>query len=116
MKSLLKYAAFALVAGILLCGFDAAATDTDVWGKTFSTVANIFKNVRVVVYVIGAFGLIGVAVGFIFGKLQLKWLAFLAIGLAIVAAADMIVNYATKAKTGGVEDASSQWSDGGMIE
>jgi len=92
MKSLLKYAAFALVAGILLFGFDAAADDF--WTKVFSNVGTVFRNVRIVVYIIGAFGLIGVAVGFIFGKLQLKWLAFLAIGLAIVAAADLVVNYA----------------------
>ena len=94
MKSLLKCLAVALVMGVLFYGFDAAAQD--VFGRTFKTLATVFKNVRIVVYILGAFGLIGLAVAFIFGKMQFKWLALLAIGLAIVAAADLIVSYAVK--------------------
>ena len=104
MKSLLKYAAFAMVVGVLLLGFDALAVDS-----VFNTAANVlsttFKNVRMVVYVLGAFGLIGIAVGGILGKVNFKWLAYLAIGLAIVAAADGIINYAIK-EPGKQDDAS----------
>ena len=96
MKSLLKCLAIALVMGVLFYGFDAAAAGNDIFTRAFNTLANVFKNVRVIVYILGAFGLIGLAIAFIFGKMQFKWLALLAIGLAIVAAADMIVSYAVK--------------------
>ena len=96
MKTLLKCALFAIVMGLLLYGFDAWATGTE---GPFKRAANImivtFKNVRMIVYILGAFGLIGIAVGAIMGKINFKWLAVLAIGLAIVAGADAIIKYAT---------------------
>jgi len=94
MKSLLKYAAFALVAGVLLLGFDALADGNGIFNHAGNLLSTTFKNVRMVVYILGAFGLIGIAVGGILGKVNFKWLAYLAIGLAIVAAADGIVRYA----------------------
>ena len=96
MKSLLKYAAFAMVAGVLLFGFDAlaAGSGNGIFNHAGNLLSTTFKNVRMVVYILGAFGLIGIAVGGILGKVNFKWLAYLAIGLAIVAAADGIVRYA----------------------
>ena len=93
MTKLLKYMTLALVAGILLYGFGAAADD--IFSQAFKVTATVFKNVRFIVYIIGGFGLIGLAVAAILGKMQFKWLVFLAMGLAIVAAADMVVSYAT---------------------
>jgi len=99
MKSLMKYMAFALVMGLLFCGFDAMAdAGTDVFKTVFTTLGNVFKNVRIVVYIIGAFGLIGVAIGGIVGKINFKWLGYLAAGLAIVAVADLVVSYAIGAR------------------
>ena len=95
MKSLVKYAAFALVAGVLLFGLDAlAAGGNGIFNHAGNLLSTTFKNVRMVVYILGAFGLIGIAGGGILGKVNFKWLAYLAIGLAIVAAADGIVRYA----------------------
>ena len=95
MKSLVKYAAFALVAGVLLFGLDAlAAGGNGIFNHAGNLLSTTFKNVRMIVYILGAFGLIGIAVAAILGKMQFKWLAYLAIGLAIVAAADGIVRYA----------------------
>lgn len=96
MKKLLKYVALALIAGVLLYGFDAfAATGGDgIFTRAVNILKTTFKNVRMIVYVLGAFGLIGIACGAILGKISFKWLAYLAIGLAIVAAADGIINYA----------------------
>ena len=112
MKSLLKYMVFALVAGLLLYGFDALAGNNE---GAFKTAANImgttFKNVRMIVYILGAFGLIGIAVGGIMGKINFKWLAVLAIGLAIVAGADAIVKYATKNEERSVADSSGNYGD-----
>ena len=102
MKTLLRYAVWALVIGLFLYGFDALAAPNGGTGNNsaFQRAADImtktFKNVRMIVYILGAFGLIGIAVGAIMGKINFKWLAVLAIGLAIVAGADAIIKYATK--------------------
>lgn len=96
----MKLAAFALIMGIMLFGFDALAED-NIFKTAFTVLGNVFKNVRVIVYIIGAFGLIGIAVMAILGKMQFKWLAYLAIGLAIVATADLVVKFATSSGKSG---------------
>ena len=99
---LLKYLTLALVAGVLLYGTGAAATgSSDIFKTAFDVTARVFKNVRYIVYIIGGFGLIGLAVAAILGKMNFKWLVYLALGLAIVAAADMVVEYATKTTRSG---------------
>ena len=110
MKSVLKYLAFALVVGVLLYGFDAAAAE-DAFSRAIGTLGKVFKNVRVIVYVLGAFGLIAIAIGGIVGKINFKWLGYLAAGLAIVAGADAIVSYAQKSGTSGGanDDITSKW-------
>ncbi|MBR6231465.1 MAG: TrbC/VirB2 family protein [Alphaproteobacteria bacterium] len=108
---LLKYVTLALVAGLLLYGTGAAAASSgtdDIFETALTTILAVFKNVRYIVYVIGGFGLIGLAVAAILGKMQFKWLVYVALGLAIVAAADMIVSYATNDAVDGA-DAVSNW-------
>lgn len=101
MKSLLKYAMWALVIGLFLYGFEALAADNGgtngqgAFKRAAEIMIKTFQNVRMIVYILGAFGLIGIAVGAIMGKINFKWLGVLAIGLAIVAGADAIIRYAT---------------------
>ena len=109
MTKLLKYMTLALVAGILLYGFGAAAED--IFEKAFNVTATVFKNVRFIVYIIGGFGLIGLAVAAILGKMQFKWLVYVAMGLAIVAAADLVVSYATSDARKASGSASFEWDD-----
>lgn len=89
MKTCACLAAVAAAAVVV----DASAA-TDVFNNAQSTLKTTFTNVRTVVYLLGAFGLIGVAAGAILGKIKWSWLGALAGGLAIVAMADGIVNYA----------------------
>ena len=91
---LLKYITLALVAGLLLYGTGAAADD--IFEKAFQVTSSVFKNVRYIVYIIGGFGLIGLSVAAMMGKMQFKWLVYVCLGLALVAAADMIVQFATQ--------------------
>ena len=65
---------------------------------------NVFTAVKTIIFVVGGFGLVGVAFGAIFGKVNWKWFAGLAVGLAILAAAGSIVNYATGENMSGFQD------------
>ena len=55
--------------------------------------ADVFKNTKTIIYIVGAFGLMVLAVGAIFGKLAWRTLAYLAIGLLLLVGAGGIVDY-----------------------
>ena len=55
---------------------------------------NLFTNAKMIIFVIGGFGLICLAFQAIFGKVKWAWFAALAFGLAVVAAAAAVINYA----------------------
>ncbi len=57
--------------------------------------ANVFKSVRTIVFVIGGFGLVGLAVQAIFGKVKWAWFGALAVGLGVLAAAGAVIEYGT---------------------
>ncbi len=88
-----------LVALFFVCGFagDASATvtGTTVMSTATDKATNVFKSVKTIIFVVGGFGLVGVAWGAIWGKINWKWFGALAVGLAILSAAAAIVQYAT---------------------
>jgi len=65
-----------------------------VFSSARTKLVDLFKNAKMVVFVIGGFGLIALAFQAIFGKVKWPWFAALAFGLAVVAAAGAVVNYA----------------------
>ena len=65
---------------------------------------NTFKAVKTIMFIVGGFGLVGIAFGAIAGKINWKWFAGLAVGLAILAAAGSIVTYATGSSEVGSND------------
>lgn len=77
------------------------ATSTEGSATVFDTVTSkgstLFQAVKTVVFVMGGFGLVGLAVGAIFGAVKWKWFASLAFGLAVLAVAGAIVEYFTDA-------------------
>ena len=72
----------------------------------------VFNHVKGIIFIVGGFGLVGIAFQAIFGKVKWSWFAGLAIGLAILAAASAIVNYATGDNmSGGANGTSTNVSD-----
>lgn len=70
------------------------ASAVTVFGTAATKLVDLFRNAKMVVFVIGGFGLVALAFQAIFGKIKWAWFAALAFGLAVVAAAGAIVNYA----------------------
>ena len=69
--------------------------NADVMGTATTKAGKVFQAVKIIVFVIGGFGLIALAFQAIFGKVKWAWFAGLAFGLAVLAAAGSIVEYAT---------------------
>ena len=84
--------ALALVLTMALVG-DASADSVMVSAK--NKAVKVFDAVKTIVFVVGGFGLIALAFQAIFGKVKWPWFAGLAFGLAVLAAAGAIVDYAT---------------------
>ena len=82
-------------------------------GNAIKKAAHVFQSVRTIVFVIGGFGLVGLAVQAIFGKVKWPWFGALAVGLGVLAAAGAIISYATgdnvtsTSGTGGYNDTFS---------
>ena len=98
-----------LVALFCIFGFagDAAAGGTSIMGNAKEKAKNVFDSVKGIIFVVGGFGLVGVAWAAIWGKIQWKWFGALAVGLAILAAAGSIVEYATGDTTTNLGDSFS---------
>ena len=97
-RNIWSLATMALVLVIAMVG-DASA-QSSVGGNTIMDTAtqktvSVFQSVKTIIFVLGGFGLVALAWAAIFGKINWKWLAALATGLAILAAASAIVEYAT---------------------
>ena len=120
MTKLLKYAAYALAIAVVFTAFGALAGAAPAGaapagagggGSVFTTITDrmlvTFQNSRSVIFIVGGFGLIGLGFAAIFGKVQWKWLAALACGLAIVAVAGQVVDYVTRA------DVSARFQEAG---
>lgn len=78
--------------------------NADVMSSATTKAAATFESIKKIMFVIGGFGLVGIAFGAIFGKVKWTWFAGLAVGLAILAAAGSIVNYATGDTAQGISD------------
>ncbi|MBE6467327.1 MAG: hypothetical protein E7004_01870 [Alphaproteobacteria bacterium] len=84
----------------LVCGFGGDAMAQSVVDTARSKLGNVFQSIKSIVFILGGFGLVGVAWAAIWGRIQWKWFGALAVGLAIVAAAGSIVEYATGTQVG----------------
>lgn len=105
MNNFFKFLSFFAIIALTFLATDAfAAADhlgsgDDVFKTVLERMVTTFQNVRSVIFVVGGFGLVGLAFAAIFGNVNWKWLAALAAGLAIVAVAGAVVDYVTQASS-----------------
>ncbi|MBP5343940.1 MAG: hypothetical protein J6Y85_02570 [Alphaproteobacteria bacterium] len=108
----------ALMAGVILVASDAAAQTSGTTDGFFVNAGTrflkAFQNVRTMVLIFGGFGLIVLAVAAILGKIKWSALGALAAGLAIVAVAGQVVDYATGVKEDKITD--TEFSGVGMMD
>lgn len=97
MNKAVKYLSFAAIATLAFVATNAMATDSSsLFDEVLNRMVTTFQNVRSVIFIVGGFGLVGLAFAAIFGKVKWTWLAALAVGLAIVAVAGAVVDYVTQ--------------------
>lgn len=104
----------AATTAVLIAALDpslALAQSTDVFGTLQSKGVTTFQNVRNICYVLGAFGLIAVAVMAFFGRFNWKHLAGLIGGLILIAAAASFIDYATTSGSGVTVNSAPALSD-----
>lgn len=101
MNTFVKYLSFLAIVSVAFLATDAFAQSAssgsdNAFSVILSRMVTTFQNVRSVIFVVGGFGLVGLAFAAIFGKVKWSWLAALAVGLAVVAMAGAVVDYATQ--------------------
>ena len=109
-ENMLSLLAMTLVISVAMLG-DANAQSVGYGNSVFNTAAGklveLFKNAKMVVFVVGGFGLVALAFQAIFGKVKWAWFAALAFGLAVLAAASAVIRYAVNNDSAVV----GQWND-----
>jgi hypothetical protein len=96
-KTHLAVAACAVVA--LAAMTVVAPAHADVFGALEKKGANAFQNIKNLSFLVGGFGVIGLAVMAYFGRFQFKWMFALFGGLALLAASGSMVEYITQGST-----------------
>ncbi len=107
---------FVIMFAMLAAG-DASAQTMNTSGSSIMDAAagkarNVFTSVKTITFILGGFGLIGIAYQAIIGKVKWAWFAGLAVGLALLAAAGAIVQYATGSSDANIESTFGQDSVG----
>ena len=92
LKFTLNLCLVTLIVGICFWA-DSAMANNQAFGTITNKATNTFKNVRNVVFVAGAFTLVAIAVGALFGKINWKWFISLLVALCILAIAGGIITY-----------------------
>ena len=100
LKKMFTLCSLALLFTIIFTGV-SNASNAGLMNVAAGKAVTMFNHVKMIIFVVGGFGLVGIAFQAIFGKVKWTWFAGLAVGLAILAAAGAIVNYATGDKMGG---------------
>ena len=100
MRNIFKIFGFCSLCALALFLTTGDAYADDVLQTVRDKAASFLKGLQPVIFILAGFGLVALAFMAIFGKLDWKKFSMLAVGLAILAAAGAIVDYATGASVG----------------
>ena len=95
LKSLLKSNLFLFVVAIVffaVCPQDAFAASGSVFEKVRDKAASSLKDIKLVVYILAGFGLIGFSFMAIFNKISWKWFANIAISLFLLSVMGLFID------------------------
>ena len=87
-----------------IAGGTAMSVTSNLAGIVVGKLSNIFLDVKTILYVLAAFGLVGFAFMALFGKVRWGWVCALAFGLAAVSAAGQLIDYVSN---GGVSSVTA---------
>lgn len=84
-----------MIAAAALCGDPGMAQQTsdNVFSSVQSKTSDIFTNVRNILMVVGALGVLGLAASAFFGHFKWSWAVSLLGGLALIAFVSQIISY-----------------------
>ena len=100
LNKIMKIATFAALTVVALIEPSfAQQTTADVFTKAAEKGNETFTNIRLIVFLVGGFGLVGLAFAAIFGKVHWRWAAGLGLGLFVLAVAAAVVDFATNRGT-----------------
>ena len=102
---------WAFVLTLMAADSFAAGEGSSLMTTAQTKASNVFQSVKTITFIIGGFGLVGVAYQAAIGKVNWKWFAGLAVGLALLAAAGAIVEYATGASGYSGQDGATGLGD-----
>ena len=100
-KNILTLCCLTLIVAMGFCG-EAWADGASLMSTAQTKTRNVFDSVKTITFILGGFGLVGIAYSAILGKVKWSWFAGLAVGLALLAAAGSIVEYATGSSESGL--------------
>ncbi len=100
---------FGLMLVVGMCWADAAFADDSVIDKVREKAVDVIEHYKPIVYILGGFGLVCVAWAAIFGKMNWKWFANLAIGLFLVAYMGNLIDFFTSNRYHGDGAAANQF-------
>lgn len=92
----MRWALFLVLVGLSLPLFGGAAwadTNSTVFSSVQSKTSDIFTNVRNILMVVGALGVLGLAASAFFGHFKWSWAVSLLGGLALIAFVSQIISY-----------------------
>ena len=99
-KTLKVMGQLAIMAAVCMAGSAFAQDTAGIFDTAAGKLGTLFTNVRMIVFIMGGFALVGFAIAAIFGKLEWKKVAILAVGLALLAVAGQVVQYAINKDSG----------------
>ena len=68
-----------------------------IFGSAQTKANDAFMNIRLIVFLVGGFGIIGLAFAAIFGKVHFRWGSGLAFGLFVLAVTASVISFVTGA-------------------